>query len=257
MKINARAVLVMPWLVLVASDRPRRRVPRVLPVAAGGFVVVLVGAALSAVGYVVDQPPRARARGAAGVRCRTSRPVNVRRDRSRARGRLRLRRRWRPRVRRRWSSRRRGRLAPRVRPYTVTARARLGRDADVADRSHPMPRRRRRWRASFGPPAHAVVRPGRAPARATSRRGARAAPPPGGVRRRDARRVPDPCRAARSSASAAAGAVLGVARRALGARALSGSRCAARCSARRALRGRLERAHRRPPASGSGSSSTP
>ena len=32
MKINARAVLVMPWLVLVALDAPRRSVPRLLPI---------------------------------------------------------------------------------------------------------------------------------------------------------------------------------------------------------------------------------
>ena len=33
MRINARAVVVLPWLVLVALDRASRAVPRLLPVA--------------------------------------------------------------------------------------------------------------------------------------------------------------------------------------------------------------------------------
>ncbi|MFI5046351.1 MAG: type II secretion system F family protein [Acidimicrobiia bacterium] len=51
MKINARAVLVLPWLVLVALT-VRGGAFRDFYRSTAGFVVVAVGAALSAVGYV-------------------------------------------------------------------------------------------------------------------------------------------------------------------------------------------------------------
>ena len=52
MRINARVVVVLPWLVLVALDGAAGRVPRLLPVGRR-CRDVLVGAGLSAIGVVV------------------------------------------------------------------------------------------------------------------------------------------------------------------------------------------------------------
>ena len=111
------------------------------------------------------------------------------------------------------------RLAPRVRPYTVTARARLGRGADVGSR-----RAGRaaldvdRWRGCSARPCARSCAAARAAARAaaaTTR--SRCTLPPGRLHRRHARRVPDP-RGGAGARVRRRRAGVGVARRALGAR---------------------------------------
>ena len=52
MRINARAVVVLPWLVLVALTARAGRVPRLLPVA-GGVVTLVLAGVLTVVGVVV------------------------------------------------------------------------------------------------------------------------------------------------------------------------------------------------------------
>ena len=198
MRINARAVLVMPWFVLVAlTIRPGAF--RDFYQSPGGLVVVLVGAALSAVGsWWISRLGRAheeqRVFGAAPAsgRCVVTR--------SRARGRLRLRR-----------GGGRG-CGGRRRPADAVAGA-----AGPAVHGHrprpPRSRRRRRFAAGadavpastvarlFGPPGARRASPASDACSNGARRGARVAPPPGRLRRRDARRVPDPRRVSRSSGS--------------------------------------------------------
>ena len=92
MKINARAVLVMPWLVLVAltlRDGPFRAFYQ----SSAGVLVVVVAAAPERRRIVVDQPARARARGAARVLGAVTR-WRCTRDRSCRRPRLRVGARW-------------------------------------------------------------------------------------------------------------------------------------------------------------------
>ncbi len=72
MRINARAVLVLPWFVLIALTL-RGGAFRAFYASSAGLLVVLVGGALSARRLLLDQPSRALAAGAPGARWRERR----------------------------------------------------------------------------------------------------------------------------------------------------------------------------------------
>ncbi len=153
MKINARAVLVMPWFVLVALT-VRAGPFREFYGSPAGLLVVLVGAGAERTRIVVDQSTRTLAPGAAGLRCCAARPGDDVIATPVALGcvsaavaavgvaALAV-----PPTRR---------LAPRVRPYTVTTRAQLGRGADVAAVA-PAPPHDSTLGRLFGPPLRALV----------------------------------------------------------------------------------------------------
>ncbi len=188
MKINARAVLVMPWLVLVAltlRDGPFRAFYR----SPAGLVVVLVGALLSAARLVVDQPSRARPRGATRLR-RPAPDRGRRRDRSRRRVRARSPPASPPSAPLRSSCRRPAGSRRGCVPTRSTARARLGRGRRRQRRS-PVARGSTSTVARlFGPPGLAALRRLGTILERRSDASLGVAAPPGRLRRRDPGRVP-------------------------------------------------------------------
>ena len=231
MRINARAVLVLPWFVLVALTL-RGGAFREFYASSAGLLVVLIGGALSAIGYVwishlgrSQQEHRVLGSGRISV---SSGSVTERRcwlvvavggAGLAAAGAAALVVRPLP------------RLGPRVRPYTVVARARHAATPTSPPWSPPPPLSPGGTLPAPVRAAVARVRGAPRPHRGTPRRRcARALAAPSRVCRRVARRLPHPGRHPT--------AVLRCCRRGvrdrrapLDARARSGSRCAVRCSA--------------------------
>ena len=141
------------------ADDPRRARSATSTSRGAGVLVVVVGAVLSGVGYVVDQPTGARAEeqrvfGGRHSPVRRSRLMPARRGRAWVR-------RLASRAWRHSSCRRPDGSRPRVRPYTVAARARLGARRRRRDGRRPDPATASgRSPRLFGPPRRARSSPG-------------------------------------------------------------------------------------------------